>query len=784
MAKRGRPPKGSDITIKSRETQVFLGFIFIAVGISLFVNNSLSGAIPQMILTNFGQTTYILGAFAICFGLKLVGIKIFLTSERFLYGLLLLLAIMLPLLSFWIPEESQVLSARQGEGGGVIGLFLHNQLYGFMGRPAELGVLIAFLLLAISILSGISITQFGEILNGVFTFFYRNMLGAGSYVKENMPKPEIVNHEKLGKTEKPEIKGIKNGAEEDLDVENTLHPKIKEMDVEEMDLPEIGVDDFQKKVLNAAAPEPKIKMSFGPDLQGHKDENDDEEDDGSSDLERQFREKYAPKFPTWAFAPMDLLEKSSPDPFKEQDVYDRSKQIEQTLATFKIQARVAKIFIGPSIVQYALNLAPGTKVSKLAALSKDIGLALAANSESIRIASIAGTSLVGIEVPRKESHIVRIREVLESKEMSRDVKRIPLAIGKDIRGDIVVEDLQSMPHLLIAGATGTGKSVTMNDVLMGLIMKFTPDELRLILVDPKMVEMSLYNGLPYLLTPVITDMDKVVGALDWTIDEMTQRYKLFKEKGVRNLDEFNESSTFRLPYIVLAIDEMADLILTKKAEVETKIVRLAQLARATGIHLILATQRPTVQVITGLIKANVPARIALGVTNGVDSRVIIDNLGAEALIGKGDMLVKSPDAGKLRRVQGALLTTKEIQRVADFIKQKSKAMYPEENWYFESLDQATNEAAVAGSTVAADAMDDPLFRQAVQLCIQQGKASASTIQRFMKIGFNRAARMVDQMEQMGIVAPSSGGGKAREVLVSSMDEVMARMEGSGETDPF
>lgn len=778
MAKRGRPSKkGNQITIKSRETQVFVGLVFVALGVSLFINNSLSGAIPQFILHNFGQTTYILGLIAAILGLKLIGIKFFATTDRFFFGLVIFLATLLPFLNYWIPDQSQALQSNQGDAGGVIGMIIHQNVQNIVGKTAEFGILAAFMVLAVSILSGISLAQFGEILNTLFTFFYRNIISIFNIFGKKNTEAEVVGNAKseVEVIGKPTLAAQKQEQKE-LDIENAFNPKVKQMDVEEMNLPEIGADP-----LKSDGASPKVTISYGRDLQSKGSAEIAPGDEDLSELEREFKVKYTPMFTDWVFPALNLLEDATPKPFTE-DVHSRKKVIEDTLSTFKIQARVAKIFIGPSIIQYALNLAPGTKVSKLTALSKDISLALASSSESMRIASITGTSLVGIEVPRKDPDLVRIREVLESKEMSRDIRRLPLAIGKDIRGDIVAEDLQSMPHLLVAGATGTGKSVTINDILVGLLMKFSPDELRMILVDPKMVEMALYNGLPHLLTPVITEMDKVVSALDWAIYEMTQRYKLFKEKGVRNLAEFNEQSPFKMPYIIIAIDEMADLILLKKSEVETKIVRLAQLARATGIHLILATQRPSVNVITGLIKANIPARLALGVTSGVDSRVILDQTGAESLIGKGDMLVKSPDAGKIRRVQGALVTGKEIQRIADFMRDNAaKARGGNEDWYIGEITEMMEQNAGGSGegTMNVDAADDPLFRQAVALVIQQGKGSSSSLQRYLKIGFNRAARLIDQMTEMGILAPGSGS-KPREVLASSVEEVF----GGKNDDPF
>lgn len=766
MGRRGRPPKGEGITIKSRETQVVLGGIFVAIGVSLMLNNSLSGVLPQMLLTYFGQTNYILGAIFITLGLSMIGVKIFLTSNRFISGLTLLLITLLPLLSFWIEPQISSIKAQQGEGGGIIGLSMHNFLAGLVGTTAELGILITFVILSLSVLSGISLAQFGELINSIAVFVSKLFSTIFVAIFERVPKPQIK------KQEIPELQIVKKepavmmakADEKELDIEKSLHPKVKEADVTDVELPTLGDDGA-----------PKMTMTFGPDLRNSTTNKEEESDEVKvSDLDKEFSEKYKPRFSLWTPPPLDFLEPPAPDARDEEEgIREASKIIEEKLASFKIQARVVKAFPGPSVVQYALNLAAGTKVSRVKALAKDLGLALAASSDTIRIESIGGTSYVGIEVPRKSGRIVKIRELLSSKEMSRDLRKLPLVVGEDVRGDYVVEDLQSMPHLLVAGATGTGKSAAINSMLTGLIMKYNPDELKFILVDPKMVEMALYNNMPYLLTPVITEMDKVVHALDWAIGEMMARYRLFKEKMVRKLEEFNEVSPYKIPYIVIAIDEMADLMLTKKGEVEQKIVRIAQLARATGIHLILATQRPSVNVITGLIKANIPARIALTVVSGIDSRVIIDQQGAESLIGKGDMLVKTPDATKLRRVQGAFVSTKEVTKVTDYVRSKAVQLCPEQDWYIDGIEDFGTENTASGDSFGAGGdANDPLFRQAVELAVQQGKASASSLQRYLRIGFSRAARIIDQMEHMGIIA-SGQGSKPRDVLVSSASEVFS-----------
>ncbi|MCC7304013.1 DNA translocase FtsK 4TM domain-containing protein [bacterium] len=770
MAKRGRPSKSKELTIKSKETQVFLGFVFVAIGASLFFNNSLAGTVPELIQASFGQTTYVLGAIAVVIGLRMVGVKSYITSERFLSGLVLLLVASLPLFSAIADQGDRTLSyneAVQAKGGGSIGAALHQWIQGFLGRPGEIGVLWATVILALSVISGLSLEQAGELLTALFGMFGR-LFGTLFSAMTGKPletdkdeKPEIVNRQ-------VDKKNLKDSESRELDIENTLNPQIKELDVADVDLPELDADKGPGK-LN----EPKITMSFGRDLQGSRNEDDENgEPIQISDLEQEFRHKYEPRFAKWTTLPLDLLEPPVEETVKEDDLLTKSKLIEKTLDSFKIQARVAKVFVGPSVVQYALNLAVGTKVSKVKGLARDIGLALASSSDSIRIETIGGTSLVGIEVPRKSGRMVRASEIIGSSEMSRANKKLPLALGADIRNDITVIDLYNMPHLLVAGATGTGKSATINTILTGLLMKFTPDELRLILVDPKRVEMTPYNDIPYLLTPAIDDMDKVIHALDWAIHEMTQRLAIFKDTRVRNLEEFNKKSTYSLPTIIIVIDEMADLMLSKKGEIEQKIVRLAQLARATGIHLILATQRPSVNVITGLIKANIPARISLAVTSGVDSRVIIDQQGAETLIGKGDMLVKTPDNPKIRRLQGAFVGTDEVNKITDYIRKQAIQMDPSGDWYMPGIDDYLPEgaASVVGGGDVGEEIHDPLFKQAVELVIQHQKGSASTIQRYLKIGFNRAARYIDMMEKIGVVA-SANGSKPREVLVSSISEV-------------
>ena len=474
----------------------------------------------------------------------------------------------------------------------------------------------------------------------------------------------------------------------------------------------------------------------------------------------------------YIFPPVTLLikEQQTQSSGYEQYLKETALKLQQTLESFGVNVTITDISCGPSVTRYEMLPEQGTKVSKIISLTDDIKLNLAASDIRIE-APIPGKAAIGIEIPNKHNQTVHFRDLIESSTFEKFKSRLAFAVGKDIGGKTVVTDLAKMPHLLIAGATGSGKSVCINTLIMSILYKASPEEVKLIMVDPKMVELSIYNGIPHLLIPVVTDPKKASGALNWAVAEMTNRYKKFTETGVRNIEGYNKKvkelqksgeidpeTIKKMPQIVIIIDELADLMMVAPGEVEDAIVRLSQLARAAGIHLVIATQRPSVNVITGLIKANVPSRIAFSVSSGVDSRTIIDMNGAEKLLGKGDMLFYPAGYSKPVRVQGAFISDSEISDVVEFLKENEDvAVYDTE--VTEKIESKLNSAAISQEK-------DEYFEAAARFVIEKDKASIGMIQRMFKVGFNRAARIVDQLADAGIVGPEEGT-KPRKVLMSS-----------------
>lgn len=507
--------------------------------------------------------------------------------------------------------------------------------------------------------------------------------------------------------------------------------------------------DFKKKAepkVNGMMPGKPVKKDYGPPIETKKPRTD------------------------WEFPPVSLLDDELDRPAS-GDIKKNARVIQETLAHFDIPVEMGDVSVGPTVTQYTLRPDAGIKLNRIVALQNDLALSLAAHPIRIE-APIPGKSVVGVEIPNISVATVRIRELLESKEIGKTKGELLFPLGRDVAGAPVITAIEKMPHLLIAGATGSGKSVAINSMLISLLYRNAPSDLKLILVDPKRVELSNYNDIPHLLTPVITDAKKTVNSLRWIVGEMDRRYKVLQEVGVRNIAAYNGlNKESHLPKIVVVIDELADLMSVAARDVEASIVRLAQMARAVGIHLVVATQRPSVDVITGLIKANITTRIAFSVASLTDSRTILDASGAEKLLGNGDMLYISSDLGKPRRVQGAFVSDKEVEKVTDFLKKKKAPEY---------LEEVTEKHVGGGMAGSGEDVDDDLYEEAKQVVIQSKKASASLLQRRLRVGYARAARLIDLLEEQGVVGPGEGA-KPREILVGSDED--NEMDGSYEDSP-
>lgn len=471
----------------------------------------------------------------------------------------------------------------------------------------------------------------------------------------------------------------------------------------------------------------------------------------------------------YVYPTVDLLNKAQAvTGDKREEMRKTAEKLIAVLDDFGVKAKLLQVTNGPAVTRYEIQPDTGIKLSKIVGLADDIALNLAVST--VLIAPVPGKAAVGVEIPNKKVAAVSIREMIDCPEFKNAKSKLTIALGKDISGNVVIGDIAKMPHVLIAGATGSGKSVCINTIIMSILYKASPEEVKLIMVDPKVVELGVYNGIPHLLIPVVTEPKKAAGALNWAVAEMMRRYDLFKETSVRKLESYNKlmetTGGEKIPQIVIIIDELADLMMVAAKEVEDYIVRLTQLARAAGIHLIIATQRPSVDVITGLIKANVPSRIAFAVSSQVDSRTILDKGGAEKLLGMGDMLYYPMGARSTTRVQGAFVSDKEIERILEFIKENVG-----ETHYSEDLAEHIERCATGENGVTPDVDDndgDPLLQDAIQLAIECGKISTSLIQRRLSVGYSRAGRIVDQMEARGIISGANGS-KPRDVLVSRAD---------------
>ena len=739
MARRGRPRK-REITIQSTETKNVFGILSLIVASLLLLSFFVDSPGLDFIKKYLGNSVIPAFIFFGNFSLKMFGTQYSLTKTSSLLGQLLLIFSTSGFFHFFADSEDAQSLAERGELGGVIGYYIsHVNLIDIFAKPGALIIIASVLIISITLTLSLSLSDLLQVFGRIIQKISNLIKSFSEKMRERREKVEEESEE-IGD---PMISDFRTQPSEDKIVHEKEITKEEEKsnDLEEKDT----ITTSTKKSLKS----PKFEDDILEGALVH------------SSLQ----------YPNWKLPPTSLL--SPPVKTKKDQKLEKKNAdiIEQTLQSFGVKTKVVDVLVGPTVTQYALNIALGTKVSRISNLRTDLALALAAPTGTIRIeAPIPGTSYIGVEVPNVKKETVFIREILESEEMKSNNMYLPASVGKSIAGKNIIADLKDMPHLLIAGATGSGKSVLTNSFIISLLANKTPDEVRMIMVDPKQVELSDYNGIPHLLTPVITDIQKVVNSLKWAIVEMEKRYTIFKHAKVRNLEKYNEKMGFAaMPYIIIIIDEMADLILTTKAESETAIVRLAQKARATGIHLILATQRPSIEIITGLIKANIPGRIGMSVATQIDSRVILDQGGAETLLGKGDMLFKEPDKAKTYRVQGVWVSQEEVRRVVRFIKSQVGKIDYETDVTKKQAGPGATKSAVESTSFS----DDEYFVDAVRIVCNAQKGSASLLQRKLSIGYNRAARLLDELYQHGIVGPEEGS-KPRKVLISDPDTFLSQ----------
>ena len=590
----------------------------------------------------------------------------------------------------------------------------------------------------------------------------------GTAPAPQMPVQPNVANERTGGASVEQHSIIHNEYRENSQVENEAKPQERShgLELELVDAPAATQSDAAS--LTAAR---EIAIYDSADkIQGAEHEDVAESSAVSTQPAKEQESEQTAAQPDYLLPPLELL--NSPrvsDPASYQrDIMEQCAILEQTLSDFRVRAKVIAVTRGPSVTRFELEPAPGVKVSSVVNLADDIALRLAAPGVRIE-APIPGKSAIGIEAPNTKNDTVCFREVVEDAKVRLAPSRLCIGLGKDISGDIISADLSKMPHLLVAGSTGSGKSVCINTIIAGILYKARPEEVKLILVDPKVVELSNYNGIPHLLTPVVTEPKKAASALHWAVAEMERRYNCFAESHVREINSYNAQAEEKMPFIVIIIDELSDLMMVAKVDVEDAILRLAQKARAAGIHLILATQRPSVDVITGIVKANIPSRIAFAVSSQTDSRTIIDMGGAEKLLGKGDMLFYPIGFNKPVRVQGAFVTDDELNKIVDFIVKQSIPVNYTEEVTEQELECDSKNKNTGGEEAESDApAEDELFADALSLVLDMGQASSSMLQRRFRIGYTRAARLVDTMEELGIVGQSVGS-KPREVIMSRQE---------------
>lgn len=735
------------LTLLSIFSNIFSSSNSISGMIGNFINNLLFailgiGAYLSPFLILFIGVCYIVKKGKINFSKKFYGIILFIMDT-------LLFIQMLTLNKYYTKGDfllgiKKIYNSASVLHGGIISYSIDVPMYTLFGAVGSCIIFIAIYVICLILILNISLND---------TFLYL--------------KEKFMNKKTTNKNDSEELYIENNDKQEELTVSNEGKNRfIKDISNK------IKIIDFIKSNEIATDEEVSNKDEFSSNNKSdnsrgskvnHIDNSIKQELEQEIQLNNvQTKPNYKYEYPN-----LELLNENTTSKMNKNDkkeLLNNANKLQETLSSFGVEAKVIQVTKGPSVTRFELQPNAGVKVSKIVNLADDIALNLA--SSGVRIeAPIPGKAAVGIEVPNKELSAVYLREVIESNEFLATNKNLSFSLGKDIGGNCVVSDLTKMPHLLVAGATGSGKSVCINSLIISLLYKYSPEDVKLLLIDPKVVELNIYNGIPHLLIPVVTDPKKSAGALNWAVNEMSRRYKSFAENNVRSIEGYNELANKgivenKLPWIVIIIDELADLMTVCANDIEEYIGRLAQMARAAGMHLVIATQRPSVDVITGVIKANIPSRISFAVSSQIDSRTILDSAGAEKLLGKGDMLFYPTGEAKPIRIQGAFVSEEEVERVVNFIKdQKTEVNYKKE---------IIDEIESSSSNKDNDDAIDELLNEAIRIVVENGQASTSLLQRKLKIGYNRAARIIEQMEERRIISGRNGS-KPREILLSDTE---------------
>lgn len=712
-----------------------IGITLITVGIliyiSTFISNS-SGIIGKFVKTLtfaiFGLGAYFFPSIIIFVGIIFISRKGKINFSKKFYGILLFLVNTLLVIQMFNMKTyynknlwtaiSAIYNSQSIFHGGIISYLLITPIYNLFGSISSYIIFIAIYIISLIMIFQRSIN---DVCSSIFKEFKHKkaIYSKEEYLEQNLPLKEL-------KVDKDEY--LKK-----------IGSKIK-------------IIDFMKSTLNIESGEKNDQVPINTSHTDSKSIN--------KEVEQEIIKNHNNNEIEYKFPAVDLLNENNLLKLNKEDkreLIDNANKLEETLMSFGVEAKVVQVTKGPSVTRYELQPSAGVKVSKIVNLADDIALNLA--SSGVRIeAPIPGKAAVGIEVPNKELSSVFLREIIDSTAFLNSVSNLSFCLGKDIAGNCVISDLTKMPHLLIAGATGSGKSVCINTLIISLLYKYPPEKVKFLMIDPKVVELNVYNGIPHLLIPVVTDPKKAAGALNWAVNEMTRRYKSFAENNVRNIEGYNDlirkgKELDYLPLIVIIIDELADLMMACANDIEDYIGRLSQMARAAGMHLVIATQRPSVDVITGVIKANIPSRISFSVSSQIDSRTILDMAGAEKLLGKGDMLFYPSGEPKPIRIQGAFISEDEVEKVVTFIKDNHNST-EYENDLLNQINTTQNE----GSNDS-----DELLEEAVNIVTEVGQASTSLLQRKLRIGYNRAARIIEQMEQNGVISGKDGS-KPRQIL--------------------